>query len=283
VVSVEKQQLFDALNRVADAMHYRWRKEAGLLLFRSASYFNDKRKEVPNRLLERWTASIREHGHLRLDDLIEIAQLRDVQLDSQVVAEGAARCYGIRGWGLAASRQLRPHLRFLATLDPEQRQLAQSPADLPFRRLSPGQQQQFLSLALGGGSGLQMDPADRARLLPMALVNSGNPIDPQALLGAHLRVDLSMPGQFEWVPEKGGARKKFPIERRVRAAGREQALAAARQRDPRATSAEIQPTVADLHVGYVLGPEPDGWHRFILVGRWSTYGGRERTSAPGVR
>jgi len=255
-VSVEKQHLFDALNRVADALRYHWRKEAGFLLFRSAGYFNDKRKEVPNRLLERWAASIREHGHLTLDDLVEIAQLQDAQLDSRIVAEGVVRCHGIRGWGLVAGSQLRNHLRFLATLDPEQRRLAQSPADLPFRRLNLSQQQQFLATGFGG---------------------SNTPIAPEALLAARLRVDLSMPGQFEWVRETGGARKEFPIERRIRAATREQTLAAARQKDPQATAAQIQPTAADVHVEYALGPGPDGSRQFHIVGHWSTYGGHEAT------
>jgi hypothetical protein len=255
-VSVQKQPLFDALNRVADAMHYRWRKEAGFLLFRSAGYFNDKRKEVPNRLLERWAASIRQHGHLTLDDLVEIAQLQDVQLDSRIVAEGVVRCHGIRGWGLAASPNLRRHLRFLATLDPEQRRLAQSPADLPFRQLNLGQQQQFLAMGFGGCT---------------------TPIAPETLLAARLRVDLSMPGQFEWVRETGGARKEFPIERRIRAATREQTLAAARQRDPQATAAQIQPTAADVHVEYALGPGPDGARQFQIVGCWSANGGHEAT------
>src|SRR5262249_46479901 len=186
-VSVERRRLFDALNQVADAMHYRWRKEAGFLLFRSASYFNDKRKEVPNRLLDRWAASLHEHGHLTLDDLVEIVQLQDIQLDSQVVAARIVRCHGLRGWGLATNLNLRKHMRFLATLDPEQRRLAQSPADLPFRQLNLSQQQQFLAVASGA---------------------SDDPIAPEALLAARLRVDLSMPGQFEWVRESGGARKE---------------------------------------------------------------------------
>jgi hypothetical protein len=257
-VSVEKRRLFDALNQVADAMHYRWRKEAGLLLFRSASYFNDKRKEVPNRLLERWAASLREHGHLTLDDLLEIAQLGDVQLDSQIAAEGVVRCYGLRGWGLATDLNLRKHLRFLATLDPEQRRLAQSPADLPFRRLNLGQQQQFLAVAFGG---------------------SDDPVAPEALPAARLRVDLSMPGQFEWVRETGGARKEFPIERRIRAATREQALAAARQRDPTARASEIQPTQADLHVEYALGPGSDGWRQTYIIDRGVWYRIREPAGA----
>src|SRR5207253_5497313 len=51
-------------------------------LFRNAGFYNDRLREVPNRLLRRWVASRREHGALTLDDLVEIAQLPDAQLDS---------------------------------------------------------------------------------------------------------------------------------------------------------------------------------------------------------
>src|SRR5262249_45603194 len=69
-VSVRNALLFDALNRLADTMRLRWQREGGWLQFRSTGFFNDRLKEVPNRLLARWTASRREHGALTLDDLI---------------------------------------------------------------------------------------------------------------------------------------------------------------------------------------------------------------------
>src|SRR5262249_22013907 len=145
------------------------------LLFRSAGYFNDKLKEVPNRLLDRWARSLREHGRLTLDDIIEIAQLRDAQLDSRVVAEGVVRCHGLQGWNLARTAGIRPHLRFLATLDAEQRRLAQSATGLPFGRLTGGQQQQYMAAGWG---------------------NADAGIAPEALAAARLRVYLSLPGEF---------------------------------------------------------------------------------------
>jgi hypothetical protein len=109
---------------------------------------------------------------------------------------------------------------------------------------------------------------------------ASNPIAPEVLLAARLRVDLSMPGQFEWVPETGGARKAFPLERRIRADTREQALATARQRNPQATADQIRPTTADLHVEYALGPGPDGWRQAAIISRFSMQGLRERVDAP---
>ena len=57
-VSVRDQPLFDALNHLADAMRLRWHREreGGWLQFRSTSYYHDRLKEVPNRLLRRWQA-----------------------------------------------------------------------------------------------------------------------------------------------------------------------------------------------------------------------------------
>ena len=51
--------LFEALNRVADGMRLRWNKDGEWLQFRSTSYFHDRLKEVPNRLLTRWAESPR--------------------------------------------------------------------------------------------------------------------------------------------------------------------------------------------------------------------------------
>src|SRR5262249_36432025 len=132
-VSARNVPLFDALNRLSDAMRLRWKKDESWLQFRSASFFNDRLKEIPNRLMARWSASRRAHGALTLDDLVEIVQLSDAQLNSPNVAEGAQNCFSLVEWGLARNTNgLRPHLRYLAQLTPSQRQQAQSAEGLPF-------------------------------------------------------------------------------------------------------------------------------------------------------
>src|SRR5581483_4826440 len=88
------------------------------LQLRTTSYFNDRLKEVPNRLLNRWAASRRRNGALTVEDLVEIAQLTDAQLDSRTMAEGARLLYGLREWQLAGARR---HWRYLAGFTPEQR------------------------------------------------------------------------------------------------------------------------------------------------------------------
>src|SRR5205807_781951 len=100
----------------------RWKKDENWMELRSTTFYDDRLKEVPNRLLTRWAAARRERGWLALDDLAEIAQLPDAPLDGAEMAEGAKHCFGLEEWDLARDPQLRPHLRFLAGFTPAQRQ-----------------------------------------------------------------------------------------------------------------------------------------------------------------
>src|SRR5687767_1060626 len=127
-------------------MRLRWSKSEGWLEFRSTSYYDDRLKEVPNRLLTRWAAARKQQGLLSLAELLEIAQLSDAQLDAAEMAEGARDCFGLREWNLPRGLFQRPHLHFMAQLAPAQRQEAMSAGGLPFTRMSLAQQQQFTSL-----------------------------------------------------------------------------------------------------------------------------------------
>ena len=241
-VSLKNIPLLEALNLVADAMRLRWRQEGAAaastrsggtrawLQFRSVSFFNDRLKEVPNRLLNRWAAARRLSGALTLEDLVEIAQLPDLQLDAAEMAEGARLCFGLAEWDLARNRLLRPHLRYLASFTPEQRRLAMSGQGLPFTRMSLAQQQQFIRTSL----------------------QEERPLESlEELAGAALRVDYSLPGQYEWrvpgpwwlqwvvplAPGRGSARVPRPC---VREQTREAALARLRQVDPQIRKAVVE-------------------------------------------
>jgi predicted DNA-binding protein (UPF0251 family) len=219
-LSVSDEPLFEALNRLSDAIGLRWTKDGEWLQFRSTRFFHDRRTEVPNRLLTRWAAARREQGYLTLHDLAEIAQLSDAQLDAVEMAKGAREQWGLAEWDLARNPMLRPHLRYLAGFTPAQRETAMSPAGLPFAEMSLAQQQQFLSFAFD-------EEADGIRSLG-------------GLEGATLRVDYVQPGWYEWraavvdwfrwvVPGEGGRRALWsPIRERTP----EAALAAARGVDP---------------------------------------------------
>jgi RNA polymerase sigma-70 factor (ECF subfamily) len=245
---VGDQTLFDALNELADAMGLRWDRdpEGGWLRFRSASFYTDRLKEVPNRLLTRWSAARKEQGSLMLDDLIEIAGLSDAQLDPRSMAEGARACFGLVEWELARHPVLRPLLQDLAHFAPAQRQAAislspsgepagaQGPTGLRFDRMSPAQQQRFLSRAL--------DPEfyNSRAFAP----KSPPTFSLDDMEGAVLWIDYTQPGGFEWVPHCPGpwqtwvmAREPGPFGRReprppVRGQTREATLEAFRRFDP---------------------------------------------------
>jgi RNA polymerase sigma-70 factor, ECF subfamily len=179
-VSARNLRLFDALNQLADAMRLRWAKEGDWLQFRSASYYDDRIKEVPNRLLRRWSEARQRRGALSLDELAEIAGLSDAQLDAEEVAEGARDCFGLAEWDLVRNGNFRPHLRYLAGFTPEQRQKTMSDAGLPFGAMSLSQQQQFIAHAV----------QDHPLSGPFQSLDE--------LAGATLRVDYTQPGEFQW-------------------------------------------------------------------------------------
>jgi hypothetical protein len=251
-VSLQNVTLFDALNRLADTMRLRWNrdKEGGWLQFRSVSYYDDRLKEVPNRLLFRWAASRRQHGALTLDDLIEIAGLTDVQLDSPTTAEGARDCFDLVEWDLTrggTASLTRTHLRYLATLTPAQRQSALTTTGLPFSQLSLAQQQQLLA---------HLGPR-----LGWAHIQSL-----EQLSGAVVRLEYTQPGGFRWlIPEtvrragehgppspsdrlRGGMFGLSPVWARTRDA----TLQAARRIDPGVDPTQIAPTELAVAIVYML-------------------------------
>ena len=226
--SVRDQPLLDALNQIAPALRLRWNKDGNWLQFRSATFFADRLKEVPNRLLFRWAASRRQHGVLTLDDLIEIAQLSDAQLDSKVVAEGIKECFGLAEWDLARSGEFRPHLRYLAQFTRAQRQAALSDTGLAFNQMSLAQQQQFIARL---GAELQ---------------------SVEQLTNASVRVEYTQPGWFRWE----GPQEPAPSP--VRERTREAALSAARRIDPKIDAAQIVPTELAVTVLYTWGGPKTG-------------------------
>jgi hypothetical protein len=234
MVSLRNRPLFDALNELADRMHLLWTRDsaAGWLQFRSASFFNDRLKEVPNRLLARWAAARRQHGALTLDDLCEIAQLPDAQLDGKDMAEGARLCWSLAEWDLGRSGNLRKHLRYLAGFTPAQRDEALGPAGLPFTKMPLAQQQQFIAIALEYDDG------------PLQSLDE--------LAGSTLRVEYTLPGRFQWgdpnawgytrwvVPLEAGSRGKRVLRPPVQERTREAAVASLRRIDPKIRETLLQ-------------------------------------------
>jgi RNA polymerase sigma-70 factor, ECF subfamily len=242
-VSARDLPLFDVVCQLSDTMRLRWQKEERWLQFRSATFYDDRTKEVPNRLLVRWIASRRQNGALTLNDLIEIAQLPDAPLDGEEMAEGARDYLGLVEWDLARHRLMRPHLRFLAMFTPEQRQEAAGTTGLPFTKMTLAQQQQFIALAL---------PPDDPVIQSMTSPRFGSTRLLEELRQAVLRVEYTQPGWFQWgdpasagqwyhwvVPVKPGPDGWRVPRPAVRERTREAALQALRRLDPQLREAAV--------------------------------------------
>lgn len=148
--------LFVALNRVTDAARLRWKREGGWLGFRTLGFFNERPKEIPNALLGKWAESRKQNGALTIEDFMEIAALRDVQTDSQVIADAMRGLYSLEEWDLAR-RGLRPHWKLLASLTPQRRRAAVSAQGVAFNDLTPNEQQAFFQAIALVDVGPQLD------------------------------------------------------------------------------------------------------------------------------
>jgi Putative zinc-finger len=235
-ITVRNQPRFAALNRLSDVMRLRWSKDASWLQFRSTSFYDDRLKEVPNRLLTRWAGARRQHGYLTLEDLVEIAQLPDAPLKAEEMAEGARHCFGLAEWDLARNEWVLANLRFLAQLTPAQRQEAMTSAGLSFTRMTLAQQQEFIDRTVGSRA-ILIQEGEGLRSL-------------EDLAGATLRVDYSQPGWYEWRPPVDSLRWIVPagpppdgrwlLPPIVRERTREAALQALRRVEPQIREAVWQ-------------------------------------------
>jgi hypothetical protein len=176
-VSSRNATVFAAVSRICDTMRVKWNREEGWLQFRSAGYFHDRLKEVPNRLLERWAAKRKEAGTLGTDELIEIASLNEAQLNSTPVALGARALYGLEEWTLASNGNLRPNWRFLAAAPVSFRKAILSEKGASLSTLPPSAQQKFLSLVVA-----ERNP-DGLRLEDIPQTTLKLSLDPSAMNG----------------------------------------------------------------------------------------------------
>jgi hypothetical protein len=140
-VTPPRGDLFDALCTAGDALGSRWIKEGDFILCRSTSYFWDRLKEVPHRLLQRWARDRKSTEGLPLADFLEMAALSDQQLSSTTVGEVIQHYWGLWEWQHLQHPDGRRRSRFVATLTPDQLQRAMQPTGIPLQALSPVQQE----------------------------------------------------------------------------------------------------------------------------------------------
>lgn len=146
-VTLKDVSLFDALNRLSDTMRDRWGKENDWFQFRSAGFFNDRPKEVPNRLFERWAESQRTHGAFTVEDFIGIAQLTDMQLNADTTAQGAQLLFGLKQWRQVKS--MRSDWQFFGKLPSALRQAALTKKGLLYDQLPLRLRPTFLNQLFG--------------------------------------------------------------------------------------------------------------------------------------
>lgn len=232
---VQGASLFDALCQSGDRLGVRWKLDGDFILGRSTSYFWGRIKEVPNRHLERWQASVRHSGGLPLEDLLEMSQLSDAQLDSAFSGQVLEHCRGLQEWGIIGAglrlygihhSELRPYARLLAGMSPAQRQLAFRPRGLALEEM-PALHQEVLVRLLSRG------------------------YSPEDLRGLRLGVEYSPAGAYVWQPVVARSEydeaQKWPL---VAARTPEAALASARKLYPAAQPNQVRRSKGELAVTF---------------------------------
>jgi hypothetical protein len=239
-----EKKLFDALCQVGDTMGVRWKKEGSFLQCRTASFYWDKMKEVPNRLLDSWRRDREQNEGLPLDDFLEMAKLSDVQLNSVIVGQGVRHCLGLEEWNILNSTMtprkydtIRPLARFLADL----------PRSECHRALSPD------------GILLSLLPTANKETIAQIVKRIG--IQSDTLDGIKMRIEYVPSNLYVWNPtfdSREEADKGFPPI--VADKTLERALEAAKKVYPRVEAGDIRRTYGILAATFTL---PDGTQSFI--------------------
>ena len=235
--SYKKSTTFDVLCRAGDQMGVRWKKDGDFLLGRSISYFWDKLKEVPERLLRHWQEDRDRLGALPMVDLLEMAALSDQQLGSRMVGLGITHCWGLDEWGIVGggpfiaglpnAEEMRKRARALAVLNPVQLHESGGEAGLSLDALTPAQREVAARELHWQQTGQQ--PA------------------------ARLQVVYIPGGSYVWQPLITRERYEAEAKRwpRVFASTQEEALARARKVDPGTTPNTIHRTRGELDLVFI--------------------------------
>jgi hypothetical protein len=246
-VAQSGKSIFDALCTASDQMGVRWQKDGAYILGRSTGYFWDKLKEVPQRHLARWRQSRMRNGTLPLDDVLEMATLADVQLDSTTVGFAIGHCWNLEEWGMVGTGgafrlglpgggYMRRYARFLATL-------------------GPGQRAQALGAGLGIGD---LSPAQRQGLIALLV---GSPADAPMLEGLRFRVGYAPVGTYMWFPSAPTQREAEELNKRlglVTGPTAEATLAAARRLLPSAEASQVRRSRGTFSISFT-NARGDAW------------------------
>lgn len=140
--SPKDTELQKVLDQIGEDHYYNWDLRSGVIEMWSRRWYDGRDRRVSLAWLERLKNTFKTTGTLDIDDLAEIAQLKDSQF-----------------WNVCSESLLRPayyciqyhrdYLKFFITLNSTQRALLFSEPGLAFTSLTPDQQQSVLKIASG--------------------------------------------------------------------------------------------------------------------------------------
>ena len=130
---------------LTSAQRYRqnWNRSGSIIEIWNADWYEARESRVSKVWLERLIERYRTNGTLDIDDLADIALLRDEQLNGKMMGNDYLRS----AMSMVCSK--RDYLRIYASLNPTQRELLFSESGLSFADLLPAQQQLALKLMAG--------------------------------------------------------------------------------------------------------------------------------------
>jgi hypothetical protein len=170
--------VFDALCHDADLLGVRWKKEGVFLQGRDVTFYWDKLKDVPERLLTHWQQDAAQPEGLPLLDLLEIAQLSDDQLNAVATDRGVRECWNLPEYALMGPHSnIRTEARLTAQLTAAQLDQAQQAAGIPLSDLTPSRQEEWAAYLI------------QQRHIPT-----------QMLPGLRLHLDYTPQGRYVWTP-----------------------------------------------------------------------------------
>jgi hypothetical protein len=128
---------------------YRWDRRGSLVRLRSRTWYMERPREVPLRLVRRWAEFGERLGGLPLEEYVSMAtELRDMQLqDLDVLIRRGALPVGLRD--IEEAYSARHGLRLYAALTPSQRDILWAGQPLSLARTSGTQRNQFLAALQG--------------------------------------------------------------------------------------------------------------------------------------
>jgi hypothetical protein len=136
--------LYKVLDQLA-GMGRQWERDGDLIRLKSRTWAQDRRGEIPQRLMQRWEALRKQQGGLTLDNLAEIAgALRDTQVETLMYAAMELGSDSFLDYTTASGSA--GILRLYNKLNLVQRRTLQAGRPLPVRGMLPQQQALLVGL-----------------------------------------------------------------------------------------------------------------------------------------